>query len=400
MHIAERRMKNWSLRSAKALVIRELTAAEQSEMQALRHLRNAGEEWINIKNELGERGVNIAEWAKKNMPITRQWLDRHAELHRNWRKFVIAKKWADDVGYTSRRQSGLEFALELIAAKDRSTTITRASRLAAEAASGTETNPHADLTRINLQTGDALALLRKLSANTFNVCMTSPPYYGGVRDFGHERQIGHESDPDEYISRVARVFAEVWRTLTDDGVLWLVIGDTTFRKNWLLMPARVAMALQSQGWLLRSEVVWDKGYGRPESVKDRPTRSFETIFMFSKSPNYWYDADAIKEPIVSKPHAPRNRPRPGAIRRETEADVLRIWGNDSGRNARSVWHIPQAPYRGTHPATFPPELARRCLRASCPPGGHVLDPFAGAGTSGLAALELGHRATLIDISAS
>src|SRR6516164_1740054 len=109
-------MENWSLRSAKALILRELAAAEQSEMQALRHLRNVGEEWINIKTELGERRINIAHWCKEHMPVTRQWLDRHAELYKNWRKFVAAKKWATDVRYTSHRQSGLEFALELIAA--------------------------------------------------------------------------------------------------------------------------------------------------------------------------------------------------------------------------------------------------------------------------------------------
>ena len=125
-------MQNWSLRSAKALVIRELAAAEQSEMQALRHLRDAGEEWLNIKAELGERGMNIADWCANNMPVTRQWLDRHAELYKNWRQFVAAKKWASEVGYTSHRQSGLEFGLELIAAKGRSDIISKESRLASE----------------------------------------------------------------------------------------------------------------------------------------------------------------------------------------------------------------------------------------------------------------------------
>ena len=113
-------MQNWSLRSAKARVIRELSAAEQSEMQTFRHLRDAGEEWLNIKAELGERGMNIADWCATNMPVTRLWLDRHAELYKNWRAFVAAKKWAFEVGYTSHRQSGLEYALELIAAKGRS----------------------------------------------------------------------------------------------------------------------------------------------------------------------------------------------------------------------------------------------------------------------------------------
>jgi DNA modification methylase len=152
-----------------------------------------------------------------------------------------------------------------------------------------------------------------------------------------------------------------------------------------------------RGWILRAEVIWDKGAGRPESARDRPTKSHEIIYLFSKSRSYWYNGQAIKEPLVSPPHAPRNRPRKGAIRRETEADVLRTWGDADGRNARSVWRIRVSPYPGAHPATFPAELVRRCLQATCPPGGRVLDPFGGAGTSALVAVELGFKATLIDI---
>jgi hypothetical protein len=126
-------VKNWTLRAARSYVISELQAAEQSELQALRHLRNAGEEWIHIKEELGERGLNLSDWCKAHMPVSRQWLDRHAELAKGWRKFLSARKWADEAGYTSRRESGLEYALELMAAKDRSDTILSASRLAHDA---------------------------------------------------------------------------------------------------------------------------------------------------------------------------------------------------------------------------------------------------------------------------
>jgi DNA modification methylase len=199
-------------------------------------------------------------------------------------------------------------------------------------------------------------------------------------------------------SKLADVFAEVRRTLSDDGVLWLMVGDTTIRKNWLLMPARLAIALCKQGWILRAEVIWDKGAGRPESVQDRPTRSHEIVYLLSKSRSYRYNGHAIKEPLASPPHAPRNRPRDGAIRRETEADVLRVRGDADGRNARSVWRIPISPYPGALPATFPAELVRRCLKASCPPGGRVLDPFGGAGTTALVAIELGLQATSIDLN--
>jgi DNA modification methylase len=389
-----RTLKNWSSRSTKVSIIRELAAAEQNEMQALRHLRNAGEEWLNVKAELGERGINIAEWCKKNMPISRQWLDRHAELYKHWRSFLDARRWATKVGFISSRQTGLEFALELIEAKNRSDSDPRESRLAANPVA----EPSAASSEVSFLTGDALTVLRTLPSCSHSVCVTSPPYFGGVRDYGNSHQIGREGDPEGYIAKLTGVFDEVRRTLTDTGVLWLLVGDTTIRKNWLLIPARLALSLCKQGWILRAEVIWDKGAGRPESARDRPTRSHEIIYLFSKSRSYWYDGKAIKEPLVSPPHAPRNRPRDGAIRRETEADVLRTWGDADGRNARSVWRIPVSPYPGAHPATFPAELVRRCLEASCPPGGRVLDPFGGAGTSGLVAVELGLQATLIDIN--
>jgi hypothetical protein len=123
-------MDNRALRAAKTYVINELRAAEQSELQSLRHLRNAGQEWIKIKEELGGRGLNISDWCKTHMPVSRQWLDRHAELAKGWREFLSARKWAGDVGYMSRRESGLDFALELMAAKHRSDIISSASMLA------------------------------------------------------------------------------------------------------------------------------------------------------------------------------------------------------------------------------------------------------------------------------
>jgi DNA modification methylase len=363
-------------------------------MQALRHVRNAGGEWLNVKAELSERGLNIADWCKANMPISRQWLDRHAELYKHWRSFLDARKWAAETGYLSSRQSGLEYALELIEARARSEPRPRASTHAA----GPGSELIAEPSQTTFLTGDALTVLRTLPSASHNVCVTSPPYFGGVRDYGAGNQIGHESDPEKYIAKLTDVFAEVRRTLTEDGVLWLLVGDTTIRKNWLLMPARLALSLRENGWTIRSEVIWDKGTGRPESVLDRPTRSHEVIYLLSKSRSYFYNGHAIKEPLISRPHAPRNRPRHGAIRRETEADLLRVWGDFDGRNARSVWRTPMSPYPGDHPATFPRELVHRCLSASCPLGGRVLDPFAGAGTTALVAVELGLYATSIDIN--
>ena len=152
-------MKNWTLRAARSYVIGELEAAEHSELQALRHLRNAGEEWINIKEELGERGLNISDWCKAHMPVSRQWLDRHAELAKGWRKFLSARKWANDVGYTSRRKSGLDYALELMAAKQRSDTISSASRLAQDPVAERLSPGVTALSRVRILTGDAFPAL-------------------------------------------------------------------------------------------------------------------------------------------------------------------------------------------------------------------------------------------------
>jgi DNA modification methylase len=158
-------------------------------------------------------------------------------------------------------------------------------------------------------------------------------------------------------------------------------------KNLMLMPARVALALMTDlGLTLRSEVVWDKSAVRPESVRDRPTRSHDFIYLFSKSPSYFYDGAAINEPLNCAPNYPGRPPRNGIIHRQKPTDYLRRWGDPSGRNARTVWRIAPKPYLGPHPATFPVELPERCLRATLPPGGVAVDPFGGAGSTAIAAL--------------
>jgi DNA modification methylase len=414
-------MNNWSLRSAKALVIRELSAAEASEMQALRHLRNAGEEWIAIKAELGERGINIGDWCKTHMPVTRQWLDRHAELFKNWRKFLMAKKWAADVGYASRRQSGLEFALDLIAAKDRSDILTRESRLAVDGALGRPTGAQTDLSTVKFLTGDARLMLNGLADASVDCCVTSPPYFGSLRDYGDPRQIGHEASIEKYVQKLIAVFREVRRVLTDGGSLWLCLGDSYASngaawgsangihtrqgknmmegrrqgaasgykpKDLILLSALVVIALQRDGWWLRNEIIWYKRGVRPENVNDRFARTHEKIYLLTKSGRYWFAQDDVREPVA------------GVARRNLRiGDSIRVWtANPLGRIPRDLWEFPTSEYKGSHPATFPPELVRRCLKATCPPGGHALDPFSGAGTTGLAALELGRRATLIDLN--
>ncbi len=426
-------MERRTLRSAKSYLIRELQAAEQSELQALRHLRNAGQEWTNIKQALGDRGENIAAWCQANMPISRQWLDRHAELAKNWRAFLSARQWATEVGYTSRRQSGLEYALELVAAKARSDTLTRASGLAAGPPPERHPSSPTTLSKVRILTGDARAVLETLQNCSVDVCVTSPPYFGAFRDYGNPGQIGHESTLDEYINKLVDVFREVRRALRDDGSLWVNIGDffasstTSWNgeggihrrqnrplmrgarprmsegykpKDLVLVGPLLATALQRDGWFLRNEIIWHKKGVRPENVNDRFSRTHEKLYLLTKASSYRFDQDTMREPVVTKAKGIAGSQASDLPRRLLRVgDKIRVWtAHPLGRNGRDVWEVPTASFKGEHPAVFPVELVRRCLKASCPPGGHVLDPFAGSGTTGLAAAELGHTATLIELN--
>jgi DNA modification methylase len=430
---AEIIVKNWTLRAARSYVISELQAAEHSELQALRHLRNAGEEWINIKEELGERGLNISDWCKAHMPVSRQWLDRHAELAKGWRKFLSARKWANDVGYTSRRESGLDYALELMAAKQRSDTISSASRLAQDPVTERLSPGVTALSRVRILTGDALKMLRTLSSASVDVCVTSPPYYYSLRDYQCEGQIGNEPTVEAYVNNLVAVFQEVRRVLREQGSMWINIGDifasaaTAWSgqggihrrqnkplmvgaraktpdgvkpKDLMLLGAQAAIALQKDGWFLRNEIIWHKKGVRPESVSDRFTRTHEKVYLFTKAGSYWFDQDEVREPLVTKPRAMTGSKGPALPRRVLRVgDRVRVWtAHPLGRNGRDIWEIATTSHKGKHPATFPTELVRRCLKASCPPAGHVLDPFGGSGTTGLAAVELGHTATLIELN--
>jgi len=247
--------------------------------------------------------------------------------------------------------------------------------------------------------GDALHILRDIPDQTFSCCVTSPPYWG-LRDYGIDFQIGAESKLEHYVENLRLVFSEVRRVLTDDGTLWLNIGDSytsggrTWRasdkknparamgyrpdtpdglkpKDLIGVPWRVAFALQDDGWYLRSDIVWYKPNCQPESVQDRPTRSHEYLFLLSKSERYYYDHEAVREPA-----------------------------NDNGRkrNRRSVWQVNTEAYPGAHFATFPPALVEPCVVASTPSGGVVLDPFFGSGTVGEVCIGLGRRFVGIELN--
>ena len=265
--------------------------------------------------------------------------------------------------------------------------------------------------------GDSRDVLGTLEDRSIHTCVTSPPYWG-LRDYGHDGQIGLEETPEEYVESMVAVFREVRRVLRDDGTLWLNLGDSYASgpasggqgKQWegnnqrppglkpkdlVGIPWRVAFALQADGWYLRSDIIWHKPNPMPESVTDRPTKAHEYVFLLSKSARYYYDAEAIKETATGR--APGNKTHKhtaayenGDERSRTKGGLLNVGAVDT-RNKRTVWTVPSRPYSGAHFATYPPDLIKPCIMAGAPAGGWVLDPFFGSGTTGRVAEDLGRR---------
>jgi len=274
------------------------------------------------------------------------------------------------------------------------------------------------LRRNEILTGDALTVLRTLPDESAQCCVTSPPYWG-LRDYGVNGQIGREDSPDDFVDALVSVFRELRRVLRADGVLWMNLGDTYANdtkwggatsgkhasalhgatgvgrgkkvtglpaKSLMMMPARAAIAMQADGWTLRSDVIWHKSNPMPEAVTDRPTLAHEHVFMFARSDRYFYNADAIKEPASGTAHArgsgvtPKSA-EPGSGIKANSSFHAAVNELVSERNARTVWTFQTESFDGAHFATFPQELARRCIVASSRAGDLVLDPFAGSGTT-------------------
>ena len=292
---------------------------------------------------------------------------------------------------------------------------------------------------------DALAALRELPDGCVNLCVTSPPYYG-LRDYGVDGQIGTEESPQAYICRLVAVFREVRRVLTDDGTLWLNIADSyagsgkgiwkgatektdcknNYRadttaaihgmpvvwdgikaKDMIGIPWMLAFALRADGWYLRSDIIWNKTNGLPENVKDRPTKSYEHIFLLTKSPRYYYDAEAIAEPLQLCSIARYERGRSDHTKYKgfngnQSINEKRERGQECNkltRNRRDVWNLSTNSYRmDGHFAMFPERLVEPCILAGCPVGGVVLDPFFGSGTTGAVAKRLGRQYIGIDLN--
>jgi DNA modification methylase len=290
--------------------------------------------------------------------------------------------------------------------------------------------------------GDCIEGLRTLPDASVHCCVTSPPYWG-LRDYGHDGQIGLESTPEAYVARMVEVFREVRRVLREDGTCWVNLGDSycggggyapdapcnrrrADGESWGAMnafsvregearkkarpgytppglkakdlvgiPWRVAFALQADGWWLRQDIIWHKPNPMPESVRDRCTKAHEYVFLLTKSERYFYDAEAVSEALSGKPHAPGNKCSAdgGHLRNDFGTDAMqRVWGASGRRNRRSVWTVTTKPYSGAHFAVMPADLVEPCIKAGCPEGGTVLDPFAGSGTTLAVAAELGRSA--------
>jgi site-specific DNA-methyltransferase (adenine-specific) len=253
--------------------------------------------------------------------------------------------------------------------------------------------------------GDCIESMRQIEAGSVHTCVTSPPYFG-LRDYGVDGQIGLEDTPDAYVTRLVEVFREVRRVLRDDGTLWLNLGDSYAKdKQRRMMPARVALALQAEGWLLRDEIVWHKPRTTPAPVKDRTVAAHEMIYLFAKQSSYFFDFEAIEEP--SK-YPGQTRKAKVAFRRieSARSDVSkgevptseRTITTGETRRRRSVWSISPSPYTQAHFATFPPDLIEPCVLAGCPQGGTVLDPFGGSGTTAGVAIKHGRNAVICELN--
>ena len=258
--------------------------------------------------------------------------------------------------------------------------------------------------------GDALTVLQTWPSDLVDCIVTSPPYWQ-QRDYrGKQIQVGREPAPADYIKRIKKIFGECRRVLKPTGTLWLVIGDKYVDGAQLGLPWRVALALIDDGWILRADCIWHKPNAMPSSTRSRPTIDHEYVFFFTKSQDYYYDADAIREPHVTFSENSRMRGgrRHFGVRGGTPEAGKNGGSNNLhdgrwdqafhplGRNKRTVWSIPLSKFRDAHFAVFPESLVKTCLRAGSPAGGLVLDPFLGSGTTAVVAQRLGRSYLGID----
>lgn len=255
--------------------------------------------------------------------------------------------------------------------------------------------------------GDVREIGHTFQDDFFQAIVTSPPYFGhrNYSKIETEKEIGQESDIESYISNLVGIFRELRKKLKTNGLLWLNLGDTYRKRTLLGIPWRVALALQDDGWILRSDIIWHKPNAMPSSIKDRPTIDHEYVFMFAKSQEYYYNADAIREPHITfteksrmkggKKHFGRINGTPESGKNSGNSNLHDgRWDqafHPRGRNKRTVWEIPLSKFRDVHFAVYPERLVEICLLASTKEQDFVLDPFTGSGTTGVVACKLLRR---------
>jgi DNA modification methylase len=258
---------------------------------------------------------------------------------------------------------------------------------------------------VTLYQGDATAVSRELPDGSVDCIVTSPPYFG-LRDYGVEGQYGLEASPADYVEKMRGLFSELRRVLACDGTLWLNIGDSYIKKHLAGVPWSVALALKEDGWVLRNAVIWSKTNAMPEGTAyDRLSNRYEHLFMFTKSVRYWFNLDAIREPhltadrpLVELPSKGSGKWVSGSGTNNRDSSHAGVGRHPNGRNPGDVWKMATGRFKEAHFATFPPELPRRCIVSGCKPGGVVLDPFSGSGTTGMAALESDRKYVGIELN--
>lgn len=282
--------------------------------------------------------------------------------------------------------------------------------------------------------GDSLKILKTMPDESVHCCVTSPPYWN-LRDYKVDGQLGLEKTPEEYVSKLVRIFREVKRVLRNDGTLWLNLGDSYTgggrgsgysnkqdsnrgtvnmprsitsdnlkNKDLIGIPWMVAFALRSDGWWLRQDIIWHKPNAIPESVTDRCTKTHEYVFLLSKLARYYYDYESIKETATKKPDKNPSKSKskyPDTPEFRTKQGLITARLKDrtkTGRNKRSVWTVSTSPLKEAHFATFPEKLIIPMIKAGCPVNGIILDPFMGSGTTAFTAKKLNRNYIGIELN--
>ena len=406
----------------------------EEDIRARWHEAQAGRRWAlarpRLQRDYKRRGISEEQGTKEDFGRSLASMRRRVQIYRGWGRYVAERRQAASGDYW-----GLLHGVSLIPVNRRYATNSSRTKVRA----GTDDQKMLDPSMCRSLTGDSKMVLKRLADLSVQCIITSPPFWPLKRSFGG-KGLGFEPTLEEYVTNLLAILAECYRVLADDGVLWLHMEDsyshtggawrpdsfatwqptsqkqliadglkmpdtTQFRerKCMLRWPEIVILCLIDQGWIVRSEIIWDKGFARPDSADDRPTVTHGKIFLLTKNPDYAYDADPLRVPTGERQDGKLNglakRPssKPGTVRR----DVMRhsrVYQNPLGRNSGTVWRCNVANYPGEHTAVLPLPLVRRMVLASClDPGDVVLDPFGGPGTVAIAAMQCGFKAISIDI---